>query len=55
MDSVLGQGIDAAEEQGHAERCRDGEDQDGDASSLSEPFSHRAPSGPPAQSPQIWQ
>ncbi len=48
-------GDDAAGEQGNAERRREGEDQDSAASSLSEPFSHRAPSGQPAQSPEIWQ
>lgn len=46
-------GSDAAGEQGNSERWRGREDQDGAASSLSEPFCHCTPSGQPTQSPEI--
>lgn len=53
--NVWSTGTDAAGEQRDRERSREGRDQDGAASSLPEPFYHRAPSGQPTQSPEIRQ
>lgn len=47
-------GNNSAGKQRPTERAREREDQDSSAPSLSEPFSHWAPSGEPTQSPQIW-
>lgn len=52
--SALPAGYDAAGKQGNTEWFREGEDQDGSASSLPEYFSRWAPSGKTAQSPEIW-